>query len=781
MARGESKPEKGSTFAIHADASDACSSTKSSKTSFDFIPALLVILTLSCEWIPEGSAGDPMAPQWVYLSVIGFISTLYLLFQKNNNLSEAFKRIRNSWAGIILSGFILYCFITISWAFNKTESFFVMSFYVLSMISFFNMGSILYCRPQMLKLVSYFVVAMLITDDVYLFSILSKKLGTLQIDYISTSLTWTAGNKNIFAASMMLKLPFLFYLIYTGKGMQKILIAPLLAIFSFAIVFLASRESQLNLLLQTLIFTGYIIFVAIQKKQWSRSLKIAGVFLIPIVAGILFASKLVNEARAQGLSLGMTSSITERISTIGLTEKESSFRVQQWSAALDYFLKHPITGTGIGNWKIFSLPYETYSRDFYSSKFAHNDFLQMFAGIGLIGGLLYLSFFAVLLFYTFKLFFKSKDLDSSLPYLIPGVVLISYMIDAFFSFPQERPVMQMYLALSAGWITSLYTCKFEERGFKMNYKPQMIHGVFLILLSLCFWLTYNIYKSAKQQSIYVYDFTKANPERNWSPETDEFPSIPNLAITSVPIDLIKSRYLIKAGRYEEAAAHIQKAKEANPNTPLIPFFSSLLEFQKGNLDSALNLAFASLKYRPAIKNNLNLVHKILSNMPDSAKFHKGYEDALKIKNDDYLYAGYINILKLKKSDSNLVRKVIADASRNHPKSFNVHFEAANYEYDMGNYDASFSYCERLTEIMPNNGGAWQNMGLIRFRQRRYQEAIPYFDKAISLNAAGGASELLKGQCLEAMGKSAEACEWYSKAVSLGNQEAKGHQQRFCMP
>ncbi|MFZ9662111.1 MAG: tetratricopeptide repeat protein, partial [Chitinophagaceae bacterium] len=672
-------------------------------------------------------------------------------------------------------------FTTISWAYNKTESIFTISFYVVTMISYFNMASLLYCRPNLLKVVSYFIIAMLITEDLYLFYILSQKIGNIQIDYISNSLVWTAGNKNIFAASIMLKLPFLFYLIHSGSNLQRLLISPLLAIFSFTIVLLASRESQLNLLIQTLIFTGYIIWTTYYTNKWKWGLQLSGFFLIPVISGLLFANVIVKEAKAQGLSLGMTTSLTERISTIGLTEKESSFRVQQWSAALDFFSKHPLTGTGIGNWKIFSLPYETYSKDFYSSKFVHNDFIQMFAGTGIVGGLLYLTFFILLSFFALRLYIRSENQETGILTLVIGVVLFSYMIDAFFSFPQERPVMQMYLALSAGWITSLYVCKNEKANFRVGPPSKILMGIFLLMLLPCFWLTANIYKSAKQQSVYVYDFTKSEPEKNWSPETDEFPAVPNLAITSVPIDLIKSRYLIKAGRYAEAASYIEKSKEANPNNPLIPFFSSLLHFYQGNLDSAFVHAIASLKYRPRVKNNINLIHMILSKEPDVTKLHKGYEEALKIKNDDYLYAGYINILKLKKADSLLTRKIIADATTFHPTSFSVHYEAANYEYDLGNFDNSFSYCEKLTRITPGNGGAWQNMGLIRFRQNRFQEALGYFDKAISLNAPGGVSQLLKGQCFLGMGNSTEACEWINKAVALGNQEAKGFQERFCSP
>jgi tetratricopeptide (TPR) repeat protein len=82
------------------------------------------------------------------------------------------------------------------------------------------------------------------------------------------------------------------------------------------------------------------------------------------------------------------------------------------------------------------------------------------------------------------------------------------------------------------------------------------------------------------------------------------------------------------------------------------------------------------------------------------------------------------------------------------------------------------FCERATKKSPKNGTLWQNMGLIRYTQGRYAEAIPYFDRVLALTVKStGFPELLKGRCLLNLNRLPEACQWFQQASSAGNQEA----------
>ena len=56
--------------------------------------------------------------------------------------------------------------------------------------------------------------------------------------------------------------------------------------------------------------------------------------------------------------------------------------------------KNPITGIGLGNWKIESIPYEkTTTNDHIISNHPHNDFLEISTETGVLNGFIYLTLF----------------------------------------------------------------------------------------------------------------------------------------------------------------------------------------------------------------------------------------------------------------------------------------------------------------------------------------------------------------------------------------------------
>src|SRR5690606_731233 len=114
--------------------------------------------------------------------------------------------------------------------------------------------------------------------------------------------------------------------------------------------------------------------------------------------------------------------------------------------------EEPILGVGLGNWKVRVLKEENLTSPGYVLNYkAHNDFLETTAETGLLGGLLYLSIFA-LIFWQFLRRFLSKDNnDEELSaFFLPAVGMVFYSFDALFNFPQDRPEIAALFALYAG-------------------------------------------------------------------------------------------------------------------------------------------------------------------------------------------------------------------------------------------------------------------------------------------------------------------------------------------
>lgn len=100
------------------------------------------------------------------------------------------------------------------------------------------------------------------------------------------------------------------------------------------------------------------------------------------------------------LGLGLflaTSAMVVRLAELpGVGEVTMDGRVQLWSEALHLIGAYPWTGTGIGAYQQGLYPFRTFEPAL-TVDYAHNDYLQAFAELGLLGGLVALVFAGVIL------------------------------------------------------------------------------------------------------------------------------------------------------------------------------------------------------------------------------------------------------------------------------------------------------------------------------------------------------------------------------------------------
>ena len=90
--------------------------------------------------------------------------------------------------------------------------------------------------------------------------------------------------------------------------------------------------------------------------------------------------------------------VDSRVASIVSSSDESiNSRLRYWSHATDFISKNPLLGSGIGNWKIYSIKYDApYIKSYILPYNAHNDILEFTAETGVIGGLFFISFFILI-------------------------------------------------------------------------------------------------------------------------------------------------------------------------------------------------------------------------------------------------------------------------------------------------------------------------------------------------------------------------------------------------
>jgi O-antigen ligase len=274
------------------------------------------------------------------------------------------------------------------YAINPTESLVTLARLVTTYFIFINLSILLFKQDvkKIFNIISIFVSFILLYDAIYVISGFSKNMETVSLDQNIFSLMGNHGNKNVMAASLLIKFPFVLWVILNNKVIGKVLGLISLFLGIFALFILNTRSTFVGLLLIFSIYTITTIFYKYKSDKKGMLFQI-GYFLIPIIFAYFSANLiLANAVEMQGFQGGY-GTVSKRVGDINVASEENS-RIHLWKAAADYAAKHPLLGAGYGNWKLASIPYEKErATDLFVPYHSHNDFIEMFADLGLIGGL----------------------------------------------------------------------------------------------------------------------------------------------------------------------------------------------------------------------------------------------------------------------------------------------------------------------------------------------------------------------------------------------------------
>ena len=127
--------------------------------------------------------------------------------------------------------------------------------------------------------------------------------------------------------------------------------------------------------------------------------------------------------------------------TTQIIERGSNSRLAYWSDAIQGILDYPLFGVGIGNWKLFSVAYgKRYIDAYIVPHHAHNDFLQMAAEIGIIGGIIFITIPLYVIYSIYKNYIKnnSKNINYQMIFILLAVIV--YCADSSLNFPISRPI-----------------------------------------------------------------------------------------------------------------------------------------------------------------------------------------------------------------------------------------------------------------------------------------------------------------------------------------------------
>ena len=744
---------------------------------------LFTLLYLLVHFIPDLGGADVMGAQWLYSSVLDLVVLGYILFHKST-YSEAIQAIYSYKFSLFFSALVIWAIGSYFYALNPTETLVTLARLITTYIIFINVSILFYKQDveKVFNIVAYIVGFILLYDAIYVLKGFSKNLEEMALDQNILSLMGNHGNKNVMAASLLIKFPFVLWILIKEKTLSKFFAFFTLLLGVIALFILNTRSTYVGL---AIIFIIYFLTTIIFKRGSNKKsifIQIA-YFFIPVLVGFFVANTILENAiQIQGFQGGY-GSVIKRAGDITI-EKEKGSRIHLWEAAFDYATKHPLMGAGYGNWKLASIPYEKeFTNDLFVPYHSHNDFLEMFADLGIVGGICFGLMFLLFPIYAFTIW-RNKDAKAfHLPATISFMAVTCYAVDAFLNFPAERTAMQTMLAISAAlvWIP-LGHLKSIPNHSKKPWFPNLYLFIAFVLMIPSIYIAKITYDSLKVQK-YVMGEIDADPKMDLNEVKEGLPSIPNLSTSTLPIPALIARYEFRDKHYDEALKLLRESDNVNPSLHYNDFIRTAVFAAQQKFDSVSyyakrafynwpratsyykNVIFAAAKQKDTveIQKAFNLYNKYRPSGEAWNQYLLGMYEA-KNGTDAHLNSLLDSAIKTYPADTALFKNVINVFARSGnlilKNSVIVDYAAQGSQaFVKGNYTKAAQFYIKAIASDPNNYTHYENVGICYYTAKEFNNAVLYFDKATKLPAANtGKSEFFMAMSYIALNNKPKACE-----------------------
>lgn len=766
------------------------------KKSSNIALYLFAALYLIVHFVPDFDGADVMGSQWFYTSLVDIFATLFIAFNYKQ-YKEAITGIFKIPFALAYTAFLLWALGSYFYAINGTEALVCLARLVSTFLIFINLSILMYKKDiqSLFKTLALFVSLVLFVDAIKVVIGFAQKVGDMPLDNLVLSLMGNNGNKNVMAASLLIKFPFALYYILKSKSTGKIIGIVSLFVGVFALFILNTRSTFVGLILILCIFTFTTIFF--KKNLGAKSIIIQlAYFIMPVVVAFFAANLVLSNALKMQETQGGYGTVTKRLADI--TVAKGSDRIHLWSAAVDYTKKHPVIGDGYGNWKLASIPYEKeFTNDLFVPYHSHNDFLETFADLGIIGGALYLFLFLLILLFSIRIWRNEKYKHLHLIATISFMAITCYFVDAFLNFPTERTSMQTMLALSAALVFAPFPFLLskDENGngnenavgslLNNKYFPILFIVISLILISPSIVINYQVYQSMKVQK-YVMGEIDADPKMALDDVKEAFPHFPNLSTSTLPIKALVARYYYRDKMYDESLRLLRECEKDNPYLYYTDFIKTAVFASQQNFDSVSFYAKRAFYNWPRATSYYKNVIFAAARKKDTAEINKAFKTYIKYRNEpegwnQYLLGRFELIgpadklsLKLLDSTSKLfpndtttftrVRGLFANAGAPVAPASNDYLMKGVQAFQKGQYTAAAQFYLKAADVDPNNYTNFENVGICYYSAKLFDKAIPYFEKASHFATANtGKSEFYLAMCLISTGKKDQACGYLQAA------------------
>ena len=433
----------------------------------------------------------------------------------------------------------------------------------------------------------------------------------------------TFVNKNMASHYVVMTLPLALLALLSSKiQFNRVLFAIVTAVGGWFLIYTSARQGYLAAAVEVVLLVSFLGLDFWKNREYSLISKNSEWALnIKYLGGILLFLILVSNWSSEGL-LGEDGHKASKLKNI--TVEAGATRFPAWANTVEMVKDYPLRGVGIGQWKSHYHNYfdrvekdVTYSERMELTRL-HNDYLQTFAEIGLIG---YLSLFWLLYLVVRKIFIILFDPENPYRWQVLGLSfgLVGFSVVAMFSFP-----VHVYLPafLVFFYIGLIFKCDYKEDSpesfIKLSSKPWLLFAALSVSL-----VTVGVAKSAYEWIMAESHFMQAKGYRS----IDEYDLAFDEQLKAVEYNSLNRRYqyemgmdFMRKGKLKEALIYLNESIDGKQYDPriLLPVAVSYAANQQYDVERKLLLDILNIS-----------PHHVMAavNMVTNYSLNKEYEKA----------------------------------------------------------------------------------------------------------------------------------------------------------
>ena len=295
--------------------------------------------------------------------------------------------------------------------------------------------------------------------------------------------------------------------------------------------------------------------------------------------------------------------------------------------------------------------------------------------------------------------------------------LAIYSVDANLNFPIARPQVLVVWSLIIALI-AVYYQNYKIKSLAISKKNTIVK--LFLLLSIAgvvpsIYVSNKVYESQKGQMFLLQDFNSNSFNIPLNQVETIVPDIPNITVTTIPINSVKARYFVNAKQYDKALSMLDKGTVANPYLYYSEILKSQIYKEKGQLKKAKEYA-----------------KKAFFGLPNNDLHSSTYIDLLRITRDKRGLEEAFELLTAKNKSLNW-RNYLVVASGLYPTGDSLLLARAKRATTIFSGDQEFQALYRQVALGQNGlskAASFAQKGLNLFSKEDYSNAAEAFENAI---------------------------------------------------